>query len=220
MDATHSAPLRIGMIGSGFMAGFHLAAMLGVRDAVIGGVYSPVEQRRDDFCRRVDAAGLGPCRSFASVEELAGADRLHAIWGGGPHGPRVGHPPAIAAVAATELRRRPLLGVACEKPLGRTLAEARQMVRLAEEAGLNHGYLENQIFAPSVRRGKEIIWRRAAAASGRPYLARASEEHSGPHAPWFWQAERQGGGGLLDMLCPSLQGARLLLTEPGQPRPS
>src|SRR3712207_9439966 len=37
-----------------------------------------------------------------------------------------------------------LLGVACEKPLARNLAEAREMLRLAEEASLNHGYLENQ----------------------------------------------------------------------------
>ena len=218
MGATGSAPLRIGMIGSGFMARFHLQAMVSVRDAVISGVFSPVQQRREDFCRRVDAAGLGPCRSFASAEELAGSDDIDAVWVVGPNDQRVAHLRAIANAAGT--RRRPLLGVACEKPLGRTLAEARELVRLAEQAGLNHGYLENQVFAPSVRRGKEIIWRRAAAASGRPYLARASEEHSGPHAPWFWQAERQGGGVLLDMLCHSFEVARFLLTEPGQPRTS
>jgi predicted dehydrogenase len=218
VSTTGKAPLRIGMIGSGFMARFHLQAMEGVRDAVIAGVFSPDQQRREEFRRRVDAAGLGPCLSFASVEDLAGSDQIDAVWIVGPNDQRVTHMQAIAAAAAT--RRRPLLGVACEKPLGRTVAEARELVRLAEEAGLNHGYLENQIFAPSVRRGKEIIWRRAAAASGRPYLARASEEHSGPHAPWFWQAGRQGGGVLLDMLCHSFEVARFLLTEPGQPRTS
>jgi predicted dehydrogenase len=206
------------MIGSGFMARFHLQAMAGVRDAVIGGVFSPDAQRRDDFSRSVNAAGLGPCLSFGSVGELAASDDIDAIWVVGPNDQRVAHMLAIADAAGT--RRRPLLGVACEKPLARTLAEAREVVRLAEQAGLNHGYLENQIFAPSVRRGKEIIWRRAAAASGRPYLARASEEHSGPHAPWFWQAQRQGGGVLLDMLCHSFEVARFLLTEPGQPRTS
>jgi predicted dehydrogenase len=215
---TGSAPLRIGMIGSGFMARFHLQAMVGVRDAVIGGVFSPDPEHREDFRRQVDAAGLGPCRGFASAAELAGSDDVDAVWVVGPNDQRVAHVRAIAGAAAA--RRRPLLGVACEKPLGRTLAEARELVRLAEQAGLNHGYLENQVFAPSVRRGKEIIWRRAAAASGRPYLARASEEHSGPHAPWFWQAERQGGGVLLDMLCHSFEVARFLLTEPGEPRTS
>jgi predicted dehydrogenase len=218
MGVTGRSPLRIGMIGSGFMARFHLQAMIGVRDAVIGGVFSPDREHREDYRRQVEAAGLGPCRGFASVSELAGSDDVDAIWVVGPNDQRVIHLRAIAEAAAG--RRRPLLGVACEKPLGRTLAEARELVRLAEQAGLNNGYLENQVFAPSVRRGKEIIWRRAAAASGRPYLARASEEHSGPHAPWFWQAERQGGGVLLDMACHSFEVARFLLTEPGQPRTS
>lgn len=68
------------------------------------------------------------------------------------------------------------------------------MLRLAEDAGLNHGYLENQVFATPVLRGKEIIWRRAASTTGRPYRARAAEEHSGPHKPWFWQGDKQGGG--------------------------
>jgi predicted dehydrogenase len=71
-----------------------------------------------------------------------------------------------------------------------------------------------------VRRGKDIIWRRGAANAGRPYLARASEEHSGPHKPWFWQGEKQGGGVLSDMMCHSVEVARFLLTAPDAPRSS
>jgi predicted dehydrogenase len=56
--------------------------------------------------------------------------------------------------------------------------------------------------------------------SGRPYLARAAEEHSGPHEPWFWRGALQGGGVLLDMMCHSIEVARFLLTEPGAPRVS
>ena len=104
--------------------------------------------------------------------------------------------------------RAKLVGVACEKPLARTLSEAREMLRLAEDAGLKHGYLENQVFSSAVQRGKEIIWRRAVPISGRPYLARAAEEHSGPHMPWFWQGSRQGGGVLSDMTCHSVEVAR------------
>jgi predicted dehydrogenase len=111
-----------------------------------------------------------------------------------------------------------LIGVACEKPLARTVAEAKRMVELVGRAGLLHGYLENQVFAPALARGKEIIWRRAAAIAGRPYLARAAEEHSGPHMPWFWLGSRQGGGVLNDMLCHSYEAARFLLTAPGEPR--
>jgi predicted dehydrogenase len=111
-----------------------------------------------------------------------------------------------------------LIGVACEKPLGRTLAEAREMLRLAEDAKLFHGYLENQVFSSAVQRGKDIVWRRAVPVCGRPYLARAAEEHSGPHMPWFWQGRRQGGGVLSDMTCHSVEVGRYLLTKPGAPR--
>jgi len=116
--------------------------------------------------------------------------------------------------------RSKVFAVACEKPLARTVREAREMLQLAEDAGLNHGYLENQLFSTAVLRGKEIIWRRAVPATGRPYLARAAEEHSGPHEPWFWQGQQQGGGVLLDMMCHSVEVGRFLLTAPGADRSS
>ena len=94
------------------------------------------------------------------------------------------------------------------------------MVELVEEAGVLHGYLENQLFSPNLERGKQIIWARGAAAAGRPYLARAAEEHGGPHMPWFWQGDLQGGGVLNDMMCHSLEVGRYLLTKPGAPRDS
>lgn len=216
MSAT--PPLRIGVLGSGFVAGFHLQALVAVRDVVVAGVYSPTADHREDFARRADEAGLGSCVAFSSVDELVGSEEIDAVWILGPNDTRLEHMRAVHD-AATQ-RDAPLRGVACEKPLGRTLFEAREMLSLAEDAGLNHGYLENQIFAPAVMRGRDIVWRRAAPNAGRPYLARASEEHGGPHAPWFWQGRRQGGGVLLDMMCHSLEAARFLLTDPERARDS
>ena len=71
---------------------------------------------------------------------------------------------------------------------------------------------------PAVVRGQDIVWSRGAALTGPPYLARAAEEHSGPHMPWFWDGELQGGGVLNDMMCHSVEVARFLLTPPGAPR--
>jgi predicted dehydrogenase len=121
-------------------------------------------------------------------------------------------------VDALKRGRGTLAGVAIEKPLARNLAEARRIVELIESTGVPHGYLENQVFQPALTRGKEIIWRRAVPIAGRPYLARAAEEHSGPHMPWFWSGERQGGGVLNDMLCHSFEAARFLLTGPDEKR--
>jgi predicted dehydrogenase len=83
--------------------------------------------------------------------------------------------------------------------------------------GLATGYLENQLFAPHIETGRNLLWARGAATTGRPYLARAAEEHSGPHMPWFWSGRQQGGGVLSDMMCHSALLVRHLLTKPGEP---
>lgn len=211
-------PLRIGMIGSGFIAQFHLQAMLGVRNVQVAGVYSPTIANREAFAQRANELDLGPCRSFDSVEELVAADEIDAVWMLNPNDSRLDVMRRIHTVVTSG--RGTLRGVACEKPLARTLAEAREMLRLADDAGINHGYLENQVFSTAVLRGKDIIWRRGVPSAGRPYLARASEEHSGPHKPWFWQGTQQGGGVLSDMMCHSVEVARFLLTAPGAERNS
>jgi predicted dehydrogenase len=216
--STPISTLRVGLLGSGFIAHFHLQALLGVRNVQVAGVYSPSAAHREALAQKANAMDLGPCETFESLEALAASDSIDAIWMLNPNDTRVDAMRTIQRVVAEG--RGALLAVACEKPLARNLAEAHEMLRLAEAAGLNHGYLENQVFSTAVQRGKEIIWRRGVPSAGRPYLARAAEEHSGPHMPWFWQGERQGGGVLSDMMCHSVEVARYLLTEPGKDRSS
>jgi predicted dehydrogenase len=210
--------LRVGFVGSGFIAHFHLKSMVGVRNVDVTGVYSRSAEKRRRFADAVTELGMGSCRTHETLDSLLAADDVDAIWILSPNDTRLGVMRALHA--AVKAGRSKIFAVACEKPLARTVAEAREMVRLVEDAGLNHGYLENQVFATPVLRGKEIVWRRAASTTGRPYLARAAEEHSGPHEPWFWQGEKQGGGVLSDMMCHSVEVARHLLTEPGAKRGS
>ncbi len=210
--------LRIGLIGSGFMAKFHLDSMVGVRHAQIAGVWSPTAANRQAFADGVNRRELGPCQAFPSLESMVTSPQIDVVWVVGPNYARLEHFQLIHHLVKSG--KAALLGVACEKPLARTIGEAREIVRLAKDANLNHGYLENQLFSTAVQRGKEIIWRRAVPISGRPYLARAAEEHSGPHKPWFWMGDRQGGGVLSDMMCHSVEVARFLLTPPGEPRSS
>ena len=210
--------LRIGFVGSGFIAHFHLNALIGVRNVDVTGVFSRNGENRERIVRRADELGLGICRSHESLESLVRADDVDAIWILSPNDTRLD----VMRVIHDEIvaGRSTVFAVACEKPLARTIAEAREMLRLATAAKLNHGYLENQVFSTAVQRGKEIVWRRAASATGRPYLARAAEEHSGPHDSWFWQGDKQGGGVLSDMMCHSIEVARHLLTAPDKPRNS
>lgn len=210
--------LRVGFVGTGFIAHFHLKSMIGVRNVEVTGVFSRKAENREKFASEVESLGLGTCRTHESLEALLSADDVDAIWILSPNYTRLDVMRALHG--AIKSGRSKVFAVACEKPLARTVAEAREMLTLAEDAGLNHGYLENQVFCTPVLRGKEIIWRRAATTTGRPYLARAAEEHSGPHEPWFWQGDKQGGGVLSDMMCHSVEVARYLLTAPGAPRNS
>jgi len=183
---------------------------------VIAGVVNPTTARAEALAKEINALELGPCAAFPSIEAMLTSGEVDAVWILAPNDARL---PIMREICALKSAgKTPLIGVACEKPLARTLAEAREMLRLAESAGLLHGYLENQVFSTPVQRGKDIIWRRAAPISGRPYIARSAEEHSGPHMPWFWQGSRQGGGVLSDMGCHSVEVARYLLTRPGAPR--
>lgn len=160
--------------------------------------------------------GVGDARAYDSVTEMVADPEIHALWICSPNFTRIEVMEEI--VHALEAGMGELVGVACEKPLGRNAAEARKMLELAERASLLDGYLENQLFSPSVVRGKDILWSRGAALTGPPFLARAAEEHSGPHMPWFWEGELQGGGVLNDMMCHSVEVARYLLTPPGAGR--
>lgn len=212
------ATLRVGFVGSGFIAHFHLKSMLGVRNVEVTGVYSRSADNRQRFVDQVAELGLGACTSHDSLESMLRAGDVDAIWILSPNHTRLDIMRTIHA--EVKAGRSKVVAVACEKPLARTVREAREMLSLAKDAVLNHGYLENQVFSTPVLRGKEIIWRRAASTTGRPYLARAAEEHAGPHEPWFWQGDKQGGGVLSDMMCHSVEVARHLLTAPGAPRSS
>lgn len=208
--------LRVGFIGSGFIANFHLDSLIAVRNVEICGVHSPTKTNRDAFAERVRAMDLGDCKAHDSLESLINAPGIDAVWILCPNHQRLDVMRAIHQQIKAGNSR--IIGVACEKPLARNLKEAKEMLFLAEDAGLLHGYLENQVFCTPVQRGKDIIWRRAAAATGRPYLARASEEHSGPHAPWFWKGEQQGGGVLSDMMCHGVEVGRFMLNAPDAER--
>jgi predicted dehydrogenase len=207
--------LGIGIIGSGFNARFHLQAFVAVREADVRGMWSPNERHAAAAAAFARTLDVGDAKPYKSITEMVSDPAIEAIWLCGPNYARIENVQEI--VRAARARRGSLKGIACEKPLARNVAEARTVTRLVKRAGIPHGYLENQVFAPQVVTGHALLWARGAALTGRPYLARAAEEHSGPHMPWFWQGSLQGGGVLNDMMCHSALVVRHLLTEPGAP---
>jgi predicted dehydrogenase len=207
--------LGVGFIGSGFNTKFHLQAFRAVRDADVRGIWSPTRKNATAAAAIARQYDVGDAKAFGSIAEMVADPGIDAIWLSGPNHSRVDNVEEV--VDAIERGKGTLKGLACEKPLARNVAEAKQVAEMARRVGLVTGYLENQVFAPQVEAGRALLWARGAATTGRPYLARAAEEHSGPHMPWFWRGDLQGGGVLNDMMCHSALVVRHLLTEPGKP---
>ena len=207
--------LGIGFVGSGFNAQFHFQGFQGVRDADVLGVWSPNRAHAEEAAALANQLEVGKAKAYKTITEMVEDPAIDAVWITGPNFARIENIEEITNAVGSG--RAKLAGIACEKPLGRNVQEAARVAALVKQAGLKHGYLENQVFAPHVERGKALLWARGAALTGRPYLARAAEEHSGPHMPWFWRGDLQGGGVLNDMMCHSALVVRHLLTRPGEP---
>jgi predicted dehydrogenase len=187
-----AAPVRVAMLGCGFIGEFHALGLRYVRDALLVAGCDASPERREAY-----AARFG-CRAIASLDELCADPEVDLVVVSVPNHL---HREAVLALAAAGK------GVACTKPLGRNADEAADMLRAVDEAGVFNAYLENVIFNPDLLRMRDMV---EAGSIGRLTTVRAREGHSGPHAPHFWNAELAGGGALLDMASHGAEYARFL----------
>ncbi|MBM4335268.1 MAG: Gfo/Idh/MocA family oxidoreductase [Deltaproteobacteria bacterium] len=201
--------LRYGIVGGGFLPGFMLRALTQVRGVEVAGLVSRTPP--EALARFAREHGLGPARVFGSIAEMAPHVDVVAFFG--PNFTRV---EAFEQVAAAVRAGARLSGLICEKPLARNLGEARRVLELAREIGAPTAYFENQIHMKSVSAALAQL-AKVIRSNGPLVLARAAEEHGGPHGAWFWDPRLQGGGVLSDMGCHSIALAWHALTPPGKP---
>ncbi len=200
---------RFGIVGSGFVAQFHLRALESVRGIEVAGITSRTPPT--DLAASVRARGLGDAQVFASVREMAHAVDVVAIFNA-----NLCRIEGMEGIAAAVRDGAQLRGLICEKPLARNMGEARRVIALAGEIGAPTAYFENQIHMKMLQQARAQL-AASAASMGPLTLVRAAEEHGGPHSAWFWDPTQQGGGVLSDMGCHSIAVGRYLLTPAGKP---
>src|SRR5690606_39396876 len=111
--------LRVGFVGSGFIAHFHLKSMVGVRNVDVTGVYSRSADNREKFADAVTELGLGDCRTHETLESLLTASDVVAMWIVSPNDTRLD---VMRELHAAKISGRSNdMVVACEKPLARTV---------------------------------------------------------------------------------------------------
>ena len=155
-----SRRLGVGFIGSGFNARFHMLGWKGVREGDVLGVWSPNKKNAASAAEYARSLDVGNAKAYASITDMVADPSIEAIWLTGPNQARIENVEEI--VHAIESGKGSLVGIACEKPLARNVAEAKRVVELVKRVGLQQGYLENQVFSPQVEAGKELLWARGA----------------------------------------------------------
>ena len=205
--------IRTGIAGSGFAARFHFDALQRVvcADVVVAGAFSPTKARLDAF---TEQRGL---KSFASLSEMIdNVDVVHVCT------PPASHEEIV--IASLEKDR----SVVVEKPftgyfgdgsenfngdtfsretgLKQALGSIRRMLEAEKNSKGKILYAENWIYAPSIRKEKEMLEKTKA----QILWMHAEESHSGSHSSSYGQWKLSGGGSMIGKGCHPLSAALYL----------
>lgn len=181
--APKQLPVRIAILGAGFVADFYLRALQYVRGHEV-----VVLMARSAEKGRALAERYGVPEVVTSVAEAVDRADVDLVLVALPHDL---HLDVVRQIAAA---RKALV---CTKPLGRNAAEAAAILQCVREAGVWHGYAETEVFAPGLVKAKQLA---DSGAIGRVLSVRAREAHGHPHAH-ARVAERMGGGPLRGLGC-------------------
>jgi len=177
-------PIRVAVIGTGFGEAVHLPALRQVPDFSVAAVCS----RRADHAHAA-AQLYGASLSTTDYRDLVDRSDIDAFIVATP--PHLHHGMTMTILGAGK-------HVIVEKPMARTVAEARDMVRMAERAGVaamvNHEFR----FLPARSYARELI---EGGYIGEPYSASMSFYRSSLNdprgVPFTWLMEEDKAGGML-----------------------
>ena len=193
--------LRLGMVGGGegaFIGAVHrIAARIDDEWELVAGAFSsdPARGRRSGIDLLLD-----PQRCYGSFKEMAAAeatrsDRIDAVAIVTPN--HVHHPAASAFLAAG-------IDVICDKPLCRTMGEARDLVAQVGASGRLFAITYNYTGYPMVRQAREMVAagelgtiRTIQAEFAQDWLSTDLETTGQKQADWRTDPARSGAGGAI-----------------------
>lgn len=191
--------VRVGVVGSAFSSNLHAEALADVCEARITAACSASEAHVQEFGRKWKIPWT--TTDYRQLLERADVDVV-----------AVGIPNDLhraVVVAAAKAGKHVIL----EKPIAHTLADADAMIAACKEHNVKLMYAETICFSPKYARAKQLV---DEDAIGRLYMVKQGEKHSGPHAGWFYDIKRSGGGAIMDMGCHGIEWARWMY---GKPKP-
>jgi myo-inositol 2-dehydrogenase/D-chiro-inositol 1-dehydrogenase len=177
--------VKVGIIGSGFEADIHAASFrIMPEEAEVVAVASPTPGHPEALAKK-----YGIPRVFHDYREMLKEKDIEMVTINAPN---------YLHCAMTRDIAQAGKHVVCEKPLAMTLEEADEMIDVCKRQGMLLAYAEELLFTPKYLKAKEMADQ---GAFGKVYLVKQSERHFGPHAAWFWDVQKSGGGVFMDMGC-------------------
>ena len=180
--SSSTEPIRVAVIGAGFGAAVHLPAIALVPELRAVAVCS----RRPERAHSV-AQQFGAELATTDFRELVKRPEVEAVIVATP--PYLHHTMTLAALDAGK-------HVLCEKPMAKTFAEARDMVKMAERAGVTAMVNHEFRFVPQRAFVKELI---DGGFIGEPYSVSMTfyrtslNDPSGVPFSWLMEADKAGG---------------------------
>lgn len=200
-DDSAEAPIRLGMVGGGegaFIGAVHrMAARLDGHYRLVAGALSSTPEKA---LRSAAALGLDPARSYGDFAQMAkrearlkdGIEAVAIVTPNDMHAPV-----ALAFLKAG-------FHVICDKPLTRTLKEARRLAAAAEKSGRIFCVTHNYTGYPMVRQARAMV---AAGELGeirvvqveypQDWLTTDLESSGQKQAQWRTDPARSGAGGCI-----------------------
>lgn len=178
--------IKIGLIGSGGIAGAHIRGYLKVVDeARVTAVCDVVTENAQRRAEEVGGASI-----FSDYRDMLANADVDAVDVCLPH-----HLHKDAIVAAAQAGKH----ILCEKPLCLSLEQAAEIKKVVAESGVTLMCAHNQLFIPAVQRARQLL---DEGLLGQVYEIRTTDSfyHTFKKENMGWRAHREfiGGGELID----------------------
>jgi predicted dehydrogenase len=189
--------IRYGLLGFGHHCEKRLIpAFPGARGSVLAGIW-----RRDLVKAAANARKYSIEHVFATAEELCASPLVDAVFVTSPDALHL--PDVLLALAHGK-------AVLCEKPLGMSAEEVKQMLAAADKAGLRLGVAQNMRYHRSLEVMRDWI---AEGRIGRPLLAHAQFCFPAERSPrqWIYDPALACGGPIGDVGIHCIDALRFVL---------
>jgi len=186
--------MRVAILGAGFMGSTHAAAWRETPAELVG-IVAETEDQAAPLAQQVGARifpNLAEVLPLVDVVDVCTPTHLHASM-------------VLQAAAAGK-------HVICEKPLGRTLDEARDMILACKAAGVRLLVAHVVRFFPEYARAREVAQSGEIGTLGTLRLHRGSYRPKKAAGNWFLDEDKSGGI-LLDLMIHDFDYARWVAGE-------